>query len=180
MPKLTPADPTPIPPSFSRDDQAVFLDTLAQWGNVTAAARVARVSRSTAYRMRRSCPRFKKMWDAALLLARPQVEAVLADRALNGTEESVYYHGEEVATRVRYDARLLLAHLARLDRLEDTRTIRQTAEGFDWELAKLLDAKEVAMVECVPCEEKAAPEEGQGGFSAQDTVSAVSSVPQPR
>ena len=47
--------------------------------------------------------------------SRAHAEEVLADRALNGVEETVFYHGEEVATRTRYDARLLLAHLARLD-----------------------------------------------------------------
>ena len=49
------------------------------------------------------------------MLARDHAEQVLADRALNGVEEKVFYHGEEVATRTRYDSRLLLAHLARLD-----------------------------------------------------------------
>ena len=77
----------------------------------------AGISRSTAYRMRRACGRFEQLWDAALLVARTQVEAVLADRALNGVEETIFYHGEAVATRRRYDARLLLAHLARLDRM---------------------------------------------------------------
>ncbi len=35
---------------------------------------------------------------------------------MNGVEEKVFYHGEEVATRTRFDSRLLLAHLARLDK----------------------------------------------------------------
>ena len=118
------------PQQFSREDQAFFLDRLAQCGNVLASARATGISRSTAYRMRRACARFAQLWDGALLLARPQVEAVLADRALNGVEETIYYHGEAVATRTRYDARLLLAHLARLDRLARDYAASDAAAAF--------------------------------------------------
>ena len=89
------------------------------------------VSRAHLYRMRRASSQFRQMWDAALLLARPQVEEVLADRALNGVQEVVYYHGEAVATRTRFDSRLLLAHLARLDRLATTFAVASAANEFD-------------------------------------------------
>ncbi len=131
---------------FSRERQVAFLDALSNWGNVRAAAGCAGVSRSTVYRMRRGCYRFRNLWDAALLLARPQVEAVLADRALNGVEEQVFYHGEEIATRRRYDARLLLAHLGRLDRLECKREVRDATVGFDFALEELLSAREIELV----------------------------------
>ncbi|MCD1621819.1 helix-turn-helix domain-containing protein [Citromicrobium bathyomarinum] len=132
-----------IPEQFSREQQADFLDALAQGGNVRAACGAAGVSRSTAYRMRRACGRFEQLWDAALLVARTQVEAVLADRALNGVEETIFYHGEAVATRRRYDARLLLAHLARLDRLTQNPATYHAAIGFDTALDELLDAPEM-------------------------------------
>ena len=132
-----------IPEHFSREQQADFLDALAQGGNVRAACGAAGVSRSTAYRMRRACGRFEQLWDAALLVARTQVEAVLADRALNGVEETIFYHGEAVATRRRYDARLLLAHLARLDRLTQNPATYHAAIGFDTALDELLDAPEM-------------------------------------
>ena len=136
----------PVPQQFSRDQQADFLDALASWGNVRASARVAGVSRSTAYRMRRACPRFRALWDAALVLARPQVEEVLADRALNGVEETVFYHGEAVATRKTFDSRLLLAHLGRLDRLSADRTVREASWSFENELEDLLDEPEIAIL----------------------------------
>ena len=132
-----------IPEQFSREAQADFLDALAQGGNVRAACAAAGISRSTAYRMRRACGRFEQLWDAALLVARTQVEAVLADRALNGVEETIFYHGEAVATRRRYDARLLLAHLARLDRLTQNPATHHAAIGFDTALDELLDAPEM-------------------------------------
>ena len=98
--------------------QAEFLASLQILGNVRGACRAAGVSAQTAYRARRMSPGFALAWDACLLAARTHAEATLADRALNGVEEAVFYHGEEVARRRRYDSRLLLAHLARLDRLE--------------------------------------------------------------
>ncbi len=138
------------PQQFSREDQAFFLDRLAQCGNVLASARATGISRSTAYRMRRACARFAQLWDGALLLARPQVEAVLADRALNGVEETIYYHGEAVATRTRYDARLLLAHLARLDRLARDYAASDAAADFEIGLDELCGEEEIAFVTCAP------------------------------
>ena len=123
--------------AFPRRAQARFLRILAQWGNVRAAAKAVGVGRSTAYRMRRECLLFAELWDAALLTARPQVEEVLADRALNGTQETVFYHGEEIATRTRYDSRLLLAHLGRLDRLGKDRRVVNATYGFDLQLEEL-------------------------------------------
>jgi len=117
---------------------AAFVQTLAQWGNVRSAAQQVGVSRAHLYRMRRASPEFRQLWDAALVLARPQVEEVLADRALNGVAETVFYHGEEVATRIRYDGRLLLAHLARLDRIESSHQVRSVAADFDARVAQLL------------------------------------------
>ncbi|MEL7680094.1 hypothetical protein AAG602_02885 [Citromicrobium bathyomarinum] len=137
------SSPPVVPEQFSREQQADFLDALAQGGNVRVACGAAGVSRSTAYRMRRACGRFEQLWDAALLVARTQVEAVLADRALNGVEETIFYHGEAVATRRRYDARLLLAHLGRLDRLTQNPATHHAAIGFDTALDELLDAPEM-------------------------------------
>ena len=197
LPVLSLDTAPPAPPHFSREDQAFFLDRLAQCGNVLAAARATGVSRSTAYRMRRACARFARLWDAALLLARPQVEAVLADRALNGVEETIFYHGEAVATRRRYDARLLLAHLGRLDRLAKDCAASDAAAEFDLELNELAKEEEITFIACAPAQTHEAdaddhdeghagagdegrdespeerPDAGEG-FSPQDTVSGVS------
>ena len=131
------------PYAFDREAQGVFLRALALTGNVRAAAKRAGASRATVYRARQACPHFETLWDAALVRARAEVEAVLADRAINGVEEQVFYHGEEVAVRRRYDARLLLAHLGRLDRLARERRTREAADGFDFLLEDLLDLPEI-------------------------------------
>ncbi|WP_298333997.1 hypothetical protein [uncultured Erythrobacter sp.] len=133
--------------AFPRARQAEFLRVLAQWGNVRAAAKAVGVSRATAYRLRRECLLFAELWDAALLCAKPQVEEVLADRALNGTQEVVFYHGEEVATRTRYDSRLLLAHLGRLDKLSTHRPTVEATYGFDLQLEELEKAPENGLIQ---------------------------------
>lgn len=135
---------------LDRKVQVEFIEELARWGNVRVAAQRTGLSRANLYRMRRACDRFRSLWDAALVLARPQVEEVLADRALNGVTESVFYHGEEVATRRRYDARLLLAHLARLDRLQNSGNVHRTVNEFDQKLGDLRHLWEVKVESLAP------------------------------
>jgi len=118
--------------AFSPARQARFLHHLAGSGTVRSACLAAGVSPQAAYVRRRRSGQFAAAWDAALVLARDHAEAVLAERALEGVEEAVYYHGEEIARRRRYDARLLLAHLARLDRhAEGNAAARARADRFD-------------------------------------------------
>lgn len=113
-----------------------FLDHLAINGNARAAAAHARVSHDSAYRARRQDPAFAVLWDAALVHAREQSASVLATRALDGVEVPVWYHGEVVGTRTVHDPRLLLAHMARLDRqVEANPAARAHAERFDELLA---------------------------------------------
>jgi hypothetical protein len=136
---LDSASPSPYGPAPLLDParQAVFCEALSRHGNVRAACAACGVSAQTAYRMRRAAPAFAAMWQAAQLVARAHVEDVLADRALNGVEEAVFYHGEEVARRRRFDTRLLLAHLARLDKLAEHAGHARLADQFDAGLAQL-------------------------------------------
>ena len=69
---------------------------------------------------------------------------MLADRAIDGVEE-IYYRGELVGTRRRYDARLLLAHIARLDRLVDEDAAGPDAARFDELLARIAGAESPAV-----------------------------------
>lgn len=132
-----PSDATrPAQTEFTRERQVAFIENLATTGSARSAAKAAGVSHQTVYRMRRASPDFRLAWDAALLAARAQAEEVLASRALDGVEEEVWYHGEVVATRRRYDARLLLAHLARLDRLTADARTNAFAEDFEVALAR--------------------------------------------
>ena len=170
LPALTEAPLAPLTrpaERFTRAQQALFLELLSEWGNVRAAARAAGVSRQHAYRVRRACPDFARLWDAARLAAVPRVEDVLADRALNGVEEAVFYHGEEVAVKRRYDARLLLAHMARLDRLTLNPLVRDSVETFEEQLEALENLSEIEWVsvpvEGARVETEDAPGELDGG-----------------
>src|SRR5690606_8361621 len=102
---------------WSRERKARFLDRLAACGNVRTASASAGMSRDSAYRLRRRDAAFARGWDAALLLSVPRSHDVLADKATEGVEEDVWYRGELVGTRRRFDVRLLLAHIARLEKL---------------------------------------------------------------
>ncbi len=128
---------------FSPQAQGAFLENLAHSGNVRLACKVARVSPQTAYRARRRSAALARAWDAALLSARHNAEEVLADRALNGWEEAVFYHGEEVAVRRRYSDRLLLAHLARLDRLAERADVADALAALDDQIEALQRGEEL-------------------------------------
>lgn len=119
-----------------------FLEALSQKGNVRLACTRVGLSAETAYRQRRRDPVFARGWAAAMALARRASQQVLADRAIDGVEEEVWHRGEMVGTRRRYDTRLLLAHLARLDRaVEADETAEPDAERFDELLAVIAGAE---------------------------------------
>jgi hypothetical protein len=115
--------------------KAQFLDALAGDGNVRAACARVGLSREAAYRLRRRDPLFARAWAAAHLLARKVVGEVLGSRAIDGIEEEVWHRGEVVGTRRRYDNRLLLAHIARLDKLAENEGAVEDADRFDELLA---------------------------------------------
>ena len=97
--------------------KARFLERLAVCGNVRTSCAAAGMGRDSAYRLRRRDAVFARAWDAAMLLSVPRSSDVLADKATEGVEEDVWYRGERVGTRCRFDGRLLLAHIARLEKL---------------------------------------------------------------
>ena len=127
-----PGDETRAPQTqFTLDLRIAFLEALAVSGSVRSAARRVTVSHQSVYRARRSSAPFGRAWDAAMVIARGQAEALLADYAMSGVEEEVWYHGEIVGTRRRVSDRLLLAHLGRLDRMRTDARIEALAEDFD-------------------------------------------------
>lgn len=112
-----------------------FLDSLASKGNVGLACARAGLSREAAYRLRRREPMFARAWKAAQAQARDRSVDVLEDRAIDGIEERIYYRGELIDTRRRFDSRLLLAHIGRLDRIADDEAVQRDVARFDELLA---------------------------------------------
>ncbi|MGN3974003.1 hypothetical protein [Tsuneonella sp. SYSU-LHT278] len=156
-------DPADLAPHavFTRERQVAFLHALAGSGAVRPSAAQAGISYRTAYRERRASPAFRRAWDAALLSARALHEDVLASRAIDGVEEEVWYHGEVVATRRRYDARLLLAHLARLDRLTEDARLRAFADDYEGALERFAAGIDDPAPVCAECGEALAPLPGE-------------------
>jgi hypothetical protein len=121
--------------SWTPARKAAFLHHLAEAGNVRAAAARVGLSHQSAYVARRRDRAFDAAWAAALVLARGAAEEALGTRALDGIEEAVWFRGEKVGTRRRHDSRLLLAHLARLDRQAEESRAGELAGRFDELLA---------------------------------------------
>jgi hypothetical protein len=116
--------------TFAR--RAQFLEALSHNGNVLAACARVGMSREAAYRLRRREPAFARAWAAAQMAAREASAEVLGCRAIDGIEEDVWHRGELKGTRRRFDSRLLLAHMARLDKLaEANEGAVADAERFD-------------------------------------------------
>lgn len=129
--------------AFTAERRALFLQHLAQHGNVRMACEAIGISPQTAYLRRRRDGLFAQGWDGALVLARDHAEQVLCDRALNGVTETIWYRGEAVGSRTRFETRLLLAHLERLDRHHaNARDGKKAAARFDELLEDVLDAGE--------------------------------------
>ena len=158
---------------FTRERQVVFLHALAATGAVRAAAGRAGVSHQTAYRERLASPVFARAWNAALLAARCHAEEVLSCRAIDGVEEQVMYHGEVVATRRRFDSRLLLAHLARLDRLTADAKVDAFAGDFEAALGRFGEGSEAPEVMPPPERKKKTP----GQWSRRSTPAPVGECP---
>ncbi|WP_417622936.1 hypothetical protein [Parasphingorhabdus sp.] len=136
-----------------------FLETLARTGNVGAAAHYVQRSRQTAYDLKRRDRDFARAWLAALVLAREEAQDALQERAIEGIEEEIFYHGEVVATRRRHDARLLLAHLARLDKIAADIPAQRGAARFADMLAAIGAGEDTAPLIATPTEEERAMQE---------------------
>lgn len=92
------------------DRQAQFLAALAATGNVSDAAAAAGVSRTALYRFRNSAEgaAFQARWGEALQEAVSELADIAFGRARNGVSEPVWYKGEKIGERIRYNDRLLM------------------------------------------------------------------------
>lgn len=138
---------------FPRARQVAFLRALAESGAVRPASAAIGISYRTVYRERRANPAFRRAWDSALLAARALHEDVLACRAIDGVEEVVWFHGQEVGRRVRYDTRLLLAHLARLDKLTEDARLSAFADDYEGALERFAAGQDDPAPLCTGCGE---------------------------
>ncbi|HEX8365786.1 MAG TPA: hypothetical protein VF603_10950 [Allosphingosinicella sp.] len=189
-------EPPPTPRAVRHDGWTdarvrLFLETLAETGVVADACRAARMSRDAAYAFRRraSGRAFALAWDAALLLSRSAIGDDVIGRSRYGVVDKVYRNGELVAERHRYDNRLTMAVLARLDRQaeglgENAPVVRAVAQEWDRFLdlvpEGIVGAQAFVDARFPPAKEGAAalhpveePETLLGGTAASGTESAL-------
>src|SRR6187402_1009361 len=102
---------------WTPDRIRIFLNALAECGVAGDAARAAGMSKQSAYNLRnRTRGRaFHNAWNAAEHLARRRVAGDLMSRALHGCVEIIVRDGQVWGERHRFDNRLTMAVLTRLD-----------------------------------------------------------------
>ncbi|MEP2990383.1 MAG: hypothetical protein ABJN65_00605 [Parasphingorhabdus sp.] len=165
---------------WSPDVRVKFLEALANCGNVGSAAVFVQRSRTSAYNLKRRDMDFALAWDAALLLARDVATDMLQDRAINGVEEEVYYRGEVIATRRRYDSRLLLAHIARLDKLAESAATSRAAARFNAVTEAIAAEDTIASLITEPTEAEKVERArmlSAAGYTMEDSDAATSDAP---
>ncbi len=102
---------------WTEEKQRRFIEVLADTGLVGTAAKAVGLTRESAYRLRRAAgaEAFAAAWDAARHHAGGLIEDIAFERAIEGVAVPVLNeHGEEIASRTRYDNRLLVFLLSRL------------------------------------------------------------------
>jgi hypothetical protein len=111
--------PTPRADGWTSARIHIFLHTLAQTGVVADAARAAGMSTQGAYAFRNSARGrgFDAAWRAALLQARGRIADEVMSRALHGCVDVIVRDGKVWGERHRFDNRLTMAVLTRLDAL---------------------------------------------------------------
>lgn len=137
-----PGAPAPRQDGWTPERERIFLTTLAETGVVADAARAAGMSRESAYARRNSAAghAFALGWDAAILLSRHATADDVASRSRHGVIDKIYRNGELVAERHRYDNRLTMAHLTRLDRLAAEAERRPEVHAVAAEYDRYLDS----------------------------------------
>ncbi|MEA3052334.1 MAG: hypothetical protein QOG72_1237 [Sphingomonadales bacterium] len=100
---------------WTPERKRLFLERFAECGVLVEACEAAGMSAKSAYNLRDRDPLFAAGLDAACVKARAPLADEAYSRARNGVVERIYRDGAIVAEKHRYDNRLTMAVLARLD-----------------------------------------------------------------
>ena len=96
-----------------------FLVRYAECGVMVEACEAVGMSARSAYNLRDRDPLFAAGMEAAQVMARPKLADEAYSRSLNGVVERIYKDGVIVAERHRYDNKLTMSVLNRLDQRID-------------------------------------------------------------
>lgn len=100
---------------WTPEKKRLFLECFAECGVIVDACEAAGMSARAVYNLRDRDPLFAAGLDAACVKARGPLADEAYSRARNGVVERIYKDGVVVAERHRYDNRLTMAVLTRLD-----------------------------------------------------------------
>ena len=163
MDDIDSADATPAPGTLTRavtlrarhdgwtpGKQHDFIQALAECACVNEAAAAVGMTARSAYRLRArpDASAFRQAWDIALDYAIRNLSDAAYGRALHGVATPVFYKGEQVGERRRYDERLTMFLLryrdpvrygAWLDSMEARRHPDGAAITLAYALNKVLD-----------------------------------------
>lgn len=128
-------------PVAAKAKQTAFLAAYAEVGNVTAAARMAKVSRQAHYNWLGD-PEYADKFAAASEEAVDSLEAEARRRAVQGNVEPVFQGGKQVGEIRKFSDTLLIFLLkgARPERYRERYDVRQevvTVDAIDAEIARL-------------------------------------------
>jgi hypothetical protein len=112
---FTPVTVAPRHDGWTPKRQRAFIDALAQIGCVTAAAKHVGMTPKSAYRLRNhaDAASFAAAWEIAIDLGRANADDAAITRALHGEVIPVFYRGNQIGERRKYNDKLLLAVLRR-------------------------------------------------------------------
>ncbi|WP_112384235.1 hypothetical protein ACLN6N_10025 [Sphingomonas carotinifaciens] len=106
-------DPVPVRPrvdGWTPERQTGFIEALAATGNVEAAAKAVGMGTTSAYmlRARPDAASFREAWGIALDCAVQRLADAALDRAINGVATPIFYKGEQIGERRRFDEKLTM------------------------------------------------------------------------
>ena len=90
---------------------SAFLVALTETASVTASCEVAGIGRTAVYEWRDQDPDFRDQWEAALELGTDALEDEAVRRAREGTDEPVFYQGQQCGKVRKYSDVLLIVML---------------------------------------------------------------------
>lgn len=111
--------------------KARFLKELTKRANVSAAARAAKVDRSTPYHWREMDEEFARAWDEAVEVAVDALEGEAWRRAAIGVLEPVFQKGAQVGQIRRYSDTLMITLLKahRREKYSEKQQLEHTGAG---------------------------------------------------
>lgn len=109
-PSFTPAPVRARHDGWTPARQNAFITALAETANVEEACAAVGMSARSAYtlRVRPGADSFRQAWDAALDYGVSRLADAMLGRALNGVATPVFYKGEQIGEKRRYDERLAM------------------------------------------------------------------------